>query len=75
MSVMVVFALVIFLIVIVAVFTGYVAVEKGYSPAWFGAGLFFGPVALIAAAGLPDRRRDNEKRSGTDTRRRRSEGD
>ena len=52
-------ALVIFLLVIFAVFTGYVAVEKGYSPSWFVAGLFFGPVALIAAAGLPDRRMDN----------------
>ena len=39
-----------------AVFTSNVASEKGYNGVgWFFAGFFFGFVALVAAAGLPDR--------------------
>ncbi len=38
-------------------YSGEVANEKGYSgAAWFIGGLFFGFIALIAAAGLPDRK-------------------
>ena len=38
-------------------YSGEVANEKGYSgAAWFLGGLFFGFIALIAAAGLPDRK-------------------
>jgi hypothetical protein len=41
-----------------ACFTRTVAKAKGYEPVnWFMGGLFFGPVALIAAAGLPDRKK------------------
>ncbi len=37
-------------------FTAAVANEKGFSGGmWFVGGLFFGPIALIAAAGMPDR--------------------
>ena len=40
-----------------AFFCGEVASQKGYSGiAWFIGGLFFGFIALIAAAGLPDRK-------------------
>lgn len=38
-----------------AVLTAVVAGEKGYSPAWLFVGLLFGPLALLGAAGLPDR--------------------
>jgi len=37
--------------------SGALAGVKGFDKTtWFMAGLFFGPVGLIAAAGLPDRR-------------------
>tara|TARA_B100000925_G_scaffold213540_1_gene163025 strand:+ start:379 stop:582 length:204 start_codon:yes stop_codon:yes gene_type:complete len=36
-------------------YTSAVAYEKGHSgKMWFWGGLFFGPIALISAAGLPD---------------------
>lgn len=38
-----------------AFLTVFVAVEKGYSLWWFPIGLFLGVLALVAAAGLPDR--------------------
>ena len=38
-------------------FAAAIAGDKGHSTiAWFFGGLFFGPIALIAAAGLGDRR-------------------
>ena len=43
-------------------FCSMLATEKGYQelpepiPKWFGAGFLFGIFALIAAAGLPDRK-------------------
>jgi hypothetical protein len=41
--------------VIFTAFSATVAGEKGYSQAsWAWAGLFFGPIALLAAMGLPD---------------------
>jgi len=40
-----------------ALFCGLVANEKGYSNvAWFFGGIVFGIIALIAVAGLPDKR-------------------
>ena len=40
-----------------ALFCAILANEKGYLPvAWFFGGLFFGFFALIAAAGLPDKK-------------------
>ena len=37
-------------------YTSAVAWEKGHSgKSWFLGGLVFGPIALIAAAGLPDK--------------------
>ncbi|MFC2134968.1 zinc ribbon domain-containing protein [Bacteroidota bacterium] len=45
-----------FVLVVSAVYSGFLASQKGFnSLAWFIGGLFFGPFALIAAAGLPDR--------------------
>lgn len=39
-----------------AAFCGHLAEEKRYCwPCWFILGLLFGPLALLAAAGLPDR--------------------
>lgn len=49
--------LIIFVSFSFAVFTGIVSDEKGYSAAWFFAGLFFWFIALIAACGLPDRKK------------------
>jgi len=34
-----------------------IADHKGFGHAWFLAGLFFGVLGLIAAAGLPDRKK------------------
>jgi hypothetical protein len=46
------------LILVVALLCGewcrILAVSKGWGSTWFAAGLFFGPLGLIAAAGLPD---------------------
>jgi len=68
----------IFLIVIVilqgfifASFTKRVACEKGYSDTWYAAGFCFGLIALIAACGLPDRRRDTGVESDSPKRKRR----
>lgn len=37
-------------------FCGYLAEEKNYCwQCWFGLGLVFGPIALLAIAGLPNR--------------------
>lgn len=50
-----------FLLLFVAIgsgcMAGFVANEKGYSyTTWFYAGLFFSLFAIVAVAGLPDRR-------------------
>ena len=46
-----------------AYMAGYVAREKGYNvAAWFFAGLFFTVFALLAVAGLPDRREPSDIR-------------
>jgi hypothetical protein len=45
--------------VVFGAYTGVVAQEKGYSGgAWFAGGFFFSIVALIAAAGLPMKKKD-----------------
>ena len=42
--------------VVCGCFTSHVAKNKGFDEgSWFFGGLLFGPLALIAAAGLPDR--------------------
>ena len=49
--------LVLALAFICAGLSGTIAFAKGWvSASWFMAGFFFGPLGLIAAAGLPDRR-------------------
>ena len=48
--------------VIVGCFTAYVADRKGYSPgAWYWLGFFFGLIALIAVAGLPQEPEEEEE--------------
>ena len=52
------------LIIASAAFTARVAHEKGYDPVlWSLGGLFFPMLALIAAAGLPDRAGEFEARA------------
>tara|TARA_B100001121_G_C18278079_1_gene429374 strand:+ start:200 stop:466 length:267 start_codon:yes stop_codon:yes gene_type:complete len=46
--------------IVSALFCSLVAYEKGYSNvAWFFGGIVFGFIALIAVAGLPDKRLRN----------------
>lgn len=43
--------------IVCGVFAGHVAGHKGFSSrAFFFGGLFLGPLALLAAAGLPDKK-------------------
>ena len=54
--------------VIMAAFTGYLADEKGYRQfEWMIIGFFFGPLGLIAAAGLPDKALRRQLMQGIDT--------
>jgi hypothetical protein len=47
--------LIVVLAVLFACYTSAVAESKGHATsAWFCGGLFFGPLALLAAVGLPD---------------------
>lgn len=49
--------LIVFVLIPCAVISGSVAKSKGCSEgSWAAAGFFFGPMALIGAAGLPDRK-------------------
>ena len=51
------FILLLFAWIPCAAFTTEIASSKGYSgTSWFIGGLLFGPIALIGAAGLPDRK-------------------
>lgn len=46
----------------IAFFTSTVAGEKGFPRSnWWVGGLFFGPIALLAAVGLPDRKKQYVK--------------
>ncbi len=51
--------------IICACYCGHLAKEKGYSEAaWGWGGFFFGIFALIAVAGLPDRKEEAPKIEG-----------
>ena len=39
-----------------AIFCGTIAQDKGHGGIWFGVGLFFGPLGLLAVAALSDRK-------------------
>ena len=51
------FLVLLFFVIPCGCFTSEIASGKGYSgTSWFIGGLLFGPIALIGAAGLPDRK-------------------
>ena len=47
---------ILFLWIPCAIFCGTIAEDKGHGAVWFGVGLFFGPLGLLAVAALSDRK-------------------
>jgi hypothetical protein len=59
----VIFGLILLSMFITASFTGYLADEKGYRQfEWMVIGFLFGPLGLIGAVGLPDKKLRKEVR-------------
>ena len=54
-----------FALLLVALFTGYIADEKGYDRIqWLLPGFLFGPLGMFAAVGLPDKKLRRYIRAG-----------